>query len=301
MIAVGLHHLGTARHEHAHQVLGGAVALVALDQDLLDVLGVEVADRALDQVGFLVHQRRGGRLERRLPDVVPLPQHVLQVALHLGLGAVHAGGPHDHSHALGHVEGLDDIPEPLAIGDADDLSADAAAAHGVGHQHAVAPGQRQIGRERGALIAALLLDHLDQEDLAPLHHLLNLVGPVDRAGDPRHLVVLAAAYVLDAVVQRLRGVLLVDLGSTRRHLVGFPGLVLLGGKVIRGRVVLRAPAVPAVPGAGFLGPRRLGLGGRLARNQRLPVGDRYLVVIRVDFVEGKEAVPAAAVIDERRL
>jgi hypothetical protein len=35
--------------------------------------------------------------------------------------------------------------------------------------------------------------------------------------------------------------------------------------------------------------------------QRLPVGDRNLVVVRVDFREGEEAVPVAAVFDERGL
>jgi hypothetical protein len=35
--------------------------------------------------------------------------------------------------------------------------------------------------------------------------------------------------------------------------------------------------------------------------QRLPVGDRDLIVVRMDFAEREEAVPVAAVIDERRL
>ncbi len=43
------------------------------------------------------------------------------------------------------------------------------------------------------------------------------------------------------------------------------------------------------------------LGARFLGEQRLPVGDRDLVVVRVDFGEGQEAVAVAAVIDERRL
>ena len=39
----------------------------------------------------------------------------------------------------------------------------------------------------------------------------------------------------------------------------------------------------------------------LLAQQRLPVGDRDLVVVRVDLVEGEEAVPVAAVLDEGRL
>ncbi len=47
----------------------------------------------------------------------------------------------------------------------------------------------------------------------------------------------------------------------------------------------------------------LGLGdlGLFGLDQRLPVGDRDLVVVRMDFGEGEEAVSVAAVIDEGRL
>ena len=46
-----------------------------------------------------------------------------------------------------------------------------------------------------------------------------------------------------------------------------------------------------------------GLGFRLGllRQQRLPVGDRDLVVVGMDFAEGQEAVAVAAVVDEGRL
>ena len=43
---------------------------------------------------------------------------------------------------------------------------------------------------------------------------------------------------------------------------------------------------------GFLG---------LHLDQALPVGDRDLIVVRMDFAEGEEAVPIAAVFDERGL
>ena len=50
--------LSMARHEHAHEVLGLAVSLATCDDDLADVLIVEVADRALDQVAFLINEAR---------------------------------------------------------------------------------------------------------------------------------------------------------------------------------------------------------------------------------------------------
>ena len=49
-------------------------------------------------------------------------------------------------------------------------------------------------------------------------------------------------------------------------------------------------------GIGFL--LGLGLGLGLLCEQRLPVGDRDLVVVGMDFVEGQEAVAVAAVVDE---
>ena len=58
------------------------------------------------------------------------------------------------------------------------------------------------------------------------------------------------------------------------------------------------PAPVAAPGA-VVG---LGVGGALGAlvlgDQRLPVGDRDLIIIRMDFAEGEEAVAIAAVVDE---
>ena len=62
-LLVRLHVLGMARHEHAHEVLGLAIGVVARDQHLVDVLVVEVADRALDQAAFLIDEGRGRRFQ----------------------------------------------------------------------------------------------------------------------------------------------------------------------------------------------------------------------------------------------
>ena len=46
----------------------------------------------------------------------------------------------------------------------------------------------------------------------------------------------------------------------------------------------------------------LGVGGALGAlvlgDQRLPVGDRDLIIVGMDFAEGEEAVAVAAVVDE---
>ncbi len=49
----------------------------------------------------------------------------------------------------------------------------------------------------------------------------------------------------------------------------------------------------------------LGIGGALGAfllgDQRLPIGDRDLIVVGMNFAEGQEAVAIAAVVDEGRL
>lgn len=45
----------------------------------------------------------------------------------------------------------------------------------------------------------------------------------------------------------------------------------------------------------------LGLRSSFFIEKRLPVGDRDLIVVRMDFVEGEKTVPVAAVIDESSL
>src|SRR4029079_4536759 len=108
-------------------------------------------------------------------DVLPEPQQVVVVALDLGLGALGAGGADDQAHAGRHVETLDDALQALAVGGGGDLAADAAAAGGVGHQDAVAAGERKVGGQRRALVAALFLDDLDQHDLPALDHFLDFL------------------------------------------------------------------------------------------------------------------------------
>src|SRR6476620_1510836 len=51
---------------------------------------------------------------------------------------------------------------------------------GVRHQHAIAPGQAEVGRQCGALVAALFLDDLNQQHLATLDHVLDLVAAAQR-------------------------------------------------------------------------------------------------------------------------
>ena len=216
-VAPELHLLGVARHQHAHELVRRAPALLAVDLDFVDVARVDVADRALDQAGFLVDQRRRDGLQRVLADVVPQPQQVFAVAPDLRLRPVGAGGAHDQAHALRDVQFGDDVLEPAAIGDRGDLARNAAAARRIGHQHAEPSGERDIGGQRRALRAALLLHDLHQQDLPALDHLLDLVVAQEARLDA------AIARVLAAVVlaaHRLRRRLLGDLIAAPTR---FPG------------------------------------------------------------------------------
>ena len=82
----------------------------------------------------------------------------------------------------------DDLLQPLAVLRVGDLARNAAAARGVGHQHRIAAGKRQIGGQRRALVAALFLDDLDQQDLAALDDFLDLVVAADRLAAVAHFL-----------------------------------------------------------------------------------------------------------------
>ncbi len=163
---------------------------------------------------------------------------------------------------------------------------------GVRHQHAIAAGQRQIGGQRRALVAALFLDDLDEEHLAALDDILDLVaatkvlpllaklvgsGLVDRravglgAGGDRMIIIVA---------------MLVGVGRMLVVVIGI--LAALGSLVL---IVVLGSAQPLFLG-GVLG---------LFTKQCFPVRLRDLIIIGVDFAEGEEAVAVATIVDERRL
>src|SRR5260370_4959411 len=175
-------------HQHLHEIAGFLIAGFAGDLDFVDFLVVEVAQRSLDQRAFLVDQRRRLRLKRHVPHGFPHADQILEVALDFGLGARCARGAQNNAHSLGHVEVLHHFLQPRAILCRGDLAADAAAARGVGHQYRIATGQRQVSRQRGALVAAFFLDHLHQHHLAALDDFLDLVLPARTAGALAHLL-----------------------------------------------------------------------------------------------------------------
>src|SRR5690606_26307040 len=309
----------------------------AFDDDFLDILVVDVADGPLDQVAVRMDQRRGARRQRLFADFVPQAGEVIEVTLDLGLGALQPGGAHDQAHRARQAHLADDLLQPLAIGGAGNLPADTAAMARVGHQHAVAAGQAQIGGQRGALVAAFFLDDLDQQHLTALDHVLDLVAAAQRLPLGLQFVDFlgpAAAAALAPATPTAPARLAIVVG---RGTVVVPAIV--AGIVVRAVLdlaVLDRGDVILVAGVDFLDVRDSAVvviivlvvvfvvvtivivlvvvfflagaqrgfffGVRLLFGQQgFTVGLGDLVVVGVDFAEGQEAVAVAAEIDEGRL
>jgi hypothetical protein len=62
-----------------------------------------------------------------------------------------------------------------------------------------------------------------------------------------------------------------------------------------------AVARTAAVGAVFALLLGLAMGAFVRLDQRLAIGDRNLIIVRMDFAEGQKAVPVATVLDEGRL
>ena len=136
---------------------------------------------------------------------------MFEVAADLLLAARGAGRAQDDAHAFRHFEVLGDLLHAAAIVAVGDLAGDAAAARGVGHQDRIAARQRQVGGERGALVAALFLHDLNEQDLTAADDFLDLVLAARARGADGHFLDVVAADLLDVLFLGL----LVDLVFAR--------------------------------------------------------------------------------------
>ena len=162
-----------------------------------------------------------------------------------------------------------------------------------------ATGKAQIGGKGRALVAALLLDDLDEQDLAAADDVLDLV---------------AAAQILALAAQGLGGALLgTTLGLLGRAGRGFVLVAFaLGFRVAgvdglgRHRLVVDLEdilvAIAFVAVVIFGGAQPLFFGGVLGllAEQRFAISLGDLIIIGVDFAERQEAVAIAALVDESR-
>ena len=170
VVLVELHAVHGGRHDVAHELLRLLVDRFGVDQELADVRMEIVADRADDEARFLVDEERAGLQFRGVFDRAPQLHQVVQVPLQLFGAAADAGCARDDAHPCGDVEPVDRIAQLVALL-ALDAARHAAAARIVRHQHEIAAGERDVRRERRALVAALVLVDLDDQ----LHAFLELI------------------------------------------------------------------------------------------------------------------------------
>ena len=313
LVAVQLHVLGAGRHDQPHEVLRDLVALFAVDQDLADLVAAHVPDGAHDQVALLVDLRRSHRLEGQLANLLPEPKQVFVVALDLGLGAAGSGGPDNQARPLRKLQLAHDLLELLAVAHIGDLAADAAMAAGVGHQHAVPAREGNVGCQRGALVSALLLDRLHQDDLTRIDDFLDLVALRTRLACGAGLLRVRFRLIVRIAALPAAAAPAPGLGSVRfvRTAVGRLGILLAGFAEVNGftasagRFGLGRARTPPAPAGRIVGSVLLVLFAAAARvllgNQGLSVGDRDLVVVRMDLGKAEKSVPVSPVLDESRL
>ena len=213
------HHLGgVAGHQHRHEAVRGVETAAAFHKHLIDLAIVDVADGALDETRIFMNQRRGLAGQGLLADLVPEAGKIIEIAADIGGAALQAGGAHDGAHAVRQVQIGHHLLQALAIGRVGNLARNAATVRGVGHQHAVATGEAEIGGERCALGAALFLHHLDQHHLAAADDFLDLVTAAQR-----HAL----------ATQRIRRFIMMAPGF--QHIIGFITLFAVVAMIVGGQ------------------------------------------------------------------
>src|SRR5579862_546180 len=171
---------------------GGVVA-----DDGLDLVGEEVADGPVDEIGFAEDARWRGLLLHRLLDLRPLFKQEAQVADEIALPLAFADGADDDAHVLGDVQLLQDFPEPIALLGRLDLARDAAL-RAVRHQDEIPASQAYVRGDARPLGADGALGHIDQDFRADGVDVRDVLG-----GDPLFILVAARpVHFLDAAVER---------------------------------------------------------------------------------------------------
>ncbi len=135
--------------------------LVVAD-DLIDLFGEEVADRAFDEIGFVEGAGWGVAIGGAFGDLVPLFDEHGEVADEVAGAFALTDRAHDDAHAFGDIEFAEDFPETLAFLGVVDFPADAE--HVVErHEDEEAAGETDVGGDARALVADGAFGDLDEE------------------------------------------------------------------------------------------------------------------------------------------
>src|SRR5262245_18926028 len=162
-----------------------------IDEDRVDLLREDVADRADDHVAFFVDAARAFALAEAADNDFPEPQQVGEVARKLFFRAVLPGRADDEAEAFGRIQLEHDVAEDAALLVVFDLARDADAAKRR-HEHEVATGNADVGAEGRAFGANAFLNNLNEDFVAAAKDFLN--GRLDtRASAPRRVTEASAA------------------------------------------------------------------------------------------------------------
>jgi len=162
LVIVEFELLQVVGHHLLDELTSALVDIAVINEDFADIRAQVVAQGPDDDIALLVDQegRRPGL--RRLLHGAPEIAQVVQIPLQLLGIAPDAGGAHDQAHALRHIEFLERVADLVALGPLD-APRDAAGPRIVGHQDQVAASEADESGQCSALVAALLLLHLDHD------------------------------------------------------------------------------------------------------------------------------------------
>ena len=160
------HHLGD-------KALCFLISLRRVDQHFADVLAQIVADRADDDVGFLIDQE--GRLTAfgSLVDRGPQLEQVIQIPLQFFGAAAKSGSTDNHAHFFRQLQRVQGIFQFLTLF-AFNAAGDTASTRVVGHQYQIAAGQADKGGQGSALVTTFFLVDLNNDFHAFTDHILDV-------------------------------------------------------------------------------------------------------------------------------
>ena len=159
---VSAHSAGAFRHHLRDEVLRLPIHVLVVDENFADILAEVVADRADDDIAFLIDEKRSDAFFHRRLYRPPQLEQVVEIPLELFRGFPDTGRAHDESHARRNFECAQRLAQlgPVLTFDA---SRDPARPRVVGHQDQIAPRKARKRGECGALPATLLLLDLNEQ------------------------------------------------------------------------------------------------------------------------------------------
>ena len=139
--------------------------LRVVHNDSVDFIGEKVADRSLDEIGFFKETGRGGFFLKAFLHLRPLVYKDAQITNKIAGALPRPDCPHNHAHALWHIETAKDLAKTITFLGIFDFTRDAELII-EWHQDEVATSEADVRRDARALIADRTFFDLN-EDVRP--------------------------------------------------------------------------------------------------------------------------------------